>query len=115
MCRRSLHGNRETPRTPAAEMSAGRSEKGSAQASDTNVRGESDGSIVPRNPSNKGKGRWLELLGHPEAQPAERGEGREPIKGNVHQTAATRTQRRTIASNGLMGVRSNRVFAKHPR
>ena len=108
----SLHGNRETPRTPAAEASAGRSEKASGRTSDMHGRGESDGSIVPKNPSNKGEGQWLDLC-HPEAQPAERGEGREPIKGNAHQTAATRTQSRTVASNGLAGVR-RRVFASSP-
>jgi group II intron reverse transcriptase/maturase len=110
----SLHGNRETPRTPAAEMSEGRSEKGNAQSSDTHVRGESDGSIVPKNPSNKGEGRWLDCS-HPEAQPAERGEGREPIKGNAHQTAATRTQSRTVASNGLAGVRRRARSDKRAR
>jgi len=55
-----------------------------------------------------GFSRTLRLSGdqsHPEAQPAERGEEREPIKGNAHQTAATRTQSRTLASNGLAGVR----------
>ena len=73
----SLHGNRETPRMPTGKRPAGRSEKGYAQASDVHVRGESDGSIVPENLSNKGEGRWLDRS-HPEAQPAERGEGRRP-------------------------------------
>jgi hypothetical protein len=101
----SLHGNREIPRTPA-EMSAGRSEKAIGRTSDMHVRGKSDGSIVPENLSNNGDGRWLDCS-HPEAEPAERGEGREPIKWNAHQTAATRTQSRTVASNGLAGVQRN--------
>lgn len=108
----SLHGNRETPRTPIGKRPAGRSEKAIGRTSDMHVRGESDGSIVPENLSNKGGGRWLDRS-HPEAQPAERGEGREPIKGNAHQTAATRTQSRTVASNGLAGVR-RRIFASSP-
>ena len=100
----SLHGNRETPRTPADEVSTGRSEKAIGRTSDMYVRGESDGSIVPKNLSNKGECQRLDRC-HPEAQSAERGEEREPIKGNAHQTAATRTQSRTLASNGLAGVR----------
>ena len=112
----SLHGNRETPRTPIGKRPAGRSEKALGRTSDMHARGESDGSIVPKNLSNKDEGRWLDRS-HPEAQPAERGEGREPIKGNAHQTAATRTQSRTVASNGLAGVRRRdvRFFAKYPR
>ena len=110
----SLHGNRETPRMPTGKRPAGRSEKGYAQASDVHVRGESDGSIVPENLSNKGEGRWLDRS-HPEVQPAERGEGREPTKGNAHQTAATRTQSRTVASNGLAGVRRRARLDKRAR
>ena len=112
----SLHGNRETPQTPIGDRPAGRSEKAIGRTSDMHVRGESDGSIVPENLSNKGEGRWLDCS-HPDAQPAERGEGREPIKGNAHPTAATRTQSRTVASDGLVGVRRRdvRLFAKYPR
>ena len=55
----SLHGNRETPRTPTGTRPAGRSEKAIGRTSDMHVRGESDGSIVPENLSNKGEGRWL--------------------------------------------------------
>jgi hypothetical protein len=101
---------------PTGKRPAGRSEKASGRTSDMHVRGESDGSIVPENLSNKGEGRWLDRS-HPEAEPAERGEGRAPIKGNAHQTAATRTQSRTVASNGLAGVRRRdvRFFAKYPR
>ena len=110
----SLHGNRETPRTPAGEVPAGRSEKAEGRTSDMHVRGESDGSIVPKNLSNKGEGRWLDRR-HPEAEPAERGEGREPTKGNAHQTAATRTQSRTVASNGLAGVRRRARLDKRAR
>ena len=57
-------------------------------------RGDADGSVVPKDLSNKGEGRRLDRR-HPEAEPAERGEEREPIKGNALQTAATRTQSRT--------------------
>jgi len=110
----SLHGNRETPRTPAAEVSAGRSEKAIGHTSDMYVRGESDGSVVPKNPSNEGEGQRLDQ-GHPEAQPKERGEGREPVKGNAQQTAATRTQSRTVASNGLSGVRRRARLDKRAR
>jgi len=110
----SLHGNRETPRTPAAEVSAGRSEKASGRTSDMHVRGESDGPIVPKNLSNKDDGRWLDRS-HPEAESAERGEGREPIKGNARQTAAPRTQSRIGASNGLAGVRRRARLDKRAR
>jgi len=109
----SLHGNRDTPRMPIGKRPAGRSEKAIGRTSDMHVRGESDGSIVPENLSNKGGGRWLDRS-HPKAQPAERGEGREPIKGNAHQTAATRTQSRTVASNGLAGVRRRALLRQAP-
>jgi hypothetical protein len=109
----SLHGNRDTPRTPIGKRPAGRSEKAIGRTSDMHVRGESDGSIVPENLPNKGGGRWLDRS-HPKAQPAERGEGREPIKGNVHQTAAPRTQSRAVASNGLAGVRRRALLRQAP-
>jgi len=110
----SLHGNRETPRTPAAEVPAGRSEKAHGRRSDMHVHGESDGSVVPENLSNKGEGGWLDPC-RPEAQPAERGEGREPTKGNAPQTAAPRTQSRASASNGLAGVRRRARLDKRAR
>jgi len=111
----SLHGNRETPRTPAGEVPAGRSEKAVGRTSDMHVRGESDGPIVPENLPNKGEGRWLDLSGHPEAEPAEGGEGRGPTKGNAHRTTAPRTQSRTGASSGLAGVRRRARLDKRAR
>ena len=71
MCGNSLHGNRETPRTPTGKRPEGRSEKGYARASDVHVRGESDGSIVPKKQANK--------AGASAAEPVE---GRGPTKGN---------------------------------
>ncbi|MHB1587508.1 MAG: group II intron reverse transcriptase/maturase [Acidiferrobacteraceae bacterium] len=53
---------------------------------------KSDGGIVPRKRSNA-------------AHAAEIVEGRPPTKRNIQPTAAGRTQSRTAASNGLLGVR----------
>ena len=90
----STCGNRETPLTPAADRAAGRSEKALSQTSDRHVEGESDGRIVPTKCPNKG--------GEP---PAEGMEGRRPAEENIGQTTAPRTQSRTGATSGLLGVR----------
>ena len=49
------HGSRETPATSASPMAADRSEKARGHKSDTHVAGESDSSIVPEKPANKGR------------------------------------------------------------
>ena len=56
---------------------------------------ESDRSIVPTKPSNKGR-----PMG-----PAEKGEGRELAKGNVAEQTSSRTQRRGLLSQALGCVR----------
>ena len=59
------HGSRETPATSASPMAADRSEKARGHKSDMHVAGESDSSIVPKKPANKGgvprlRSRWRE-------------------------------------------------------
>jgi len=96
------HGSRETPVTSASPMEADRSEKARGHKSDVYVAGESDSSIVPEKPANKG--------GVP--LPAESAEGRELTKENTGQLLLDRTQRRNAdgkpfvpRSRGLLGVR----------
>jgi RNA-directed DNA polymerase len=48
------HGSRETPATSTSSMGADRSEKARGHKSDRHVAGESDRSIVPQKPANKG-------------------------------------------------------------
>jgi hypothetical protein len=48
------HGSRETPVTSVSPMEADRLEKARGHKSDRHVTGESDSSIVPENPTNKG-------------------------------------------------------------
>jgi group II intron reverse transcriptase/maturase len=83
-------------------MEADRSEKARGHKSDMHVAGESDSSIVPEKPANKG--------GVP--LPAESAEGRELTKENIGQSLRDRTQRRNSdgipfvpRSRGLLGVR----------
>jgi len=83
-------------------MEADRSEKARRHKSDMHVPGESDRSIVPQNPANKG--------GVP--LPAELEEGRERTEENAEQPLLDRTQSRDSdgtpsipRSRGLLGVR----------
>ena len=96
------HGSRETPATSASPMEADRSEKVRCHTSDMHVAGESDSSIVPRKPANKG--------GVP--PPAELAEGRGLTEENTGQSLLDRTQGRNAdgkpfvpRSRGLLGVR----------
>ena len=96
------HGSREIPATSASSMEADRSEKARGHKSDRHVAGESDGSIVPEKPANKG--------GVP--LPTELVEGRELTKENTGRSLLDRTQRRNAdgtpfvpRSRGLLGVR----------
>jgi RNA-directed DNA polymerase len=90
----STRENRETPSTPVVEGVTGRLEKALSQKSNMHVGGESDGRTVPTKcPNNDGK------------PPAEGMEGRRPTKENIGQATAPRTQSRTSASRGLLGVR----------
>ena len=96
------HGSRETPATSASSMEADRSEKARGHKSDMHVAGESDSSIVPEKPANKG--------GVP--LPAESVEGRGLTKENTGQSLLDRTQSRNSdgtpfvpRSRGLLGVR----------
>jgi RNA-directed DNA polymerase len=65
-----------------------------SQTSDMHVGGESDGRVIPSKCSNNG--------GQP---PAEDMEGRRPIKENIGQTTARRTQSRISELSDLLGVR----------
>ena len=83
-------------------MGADRSEKARGHNTDMDVTGESDSSIVPKKPANKG--------GVP--QPAELVEGRGLTKENTEQSLLDRTQSRNsngrpfeARSRGLLGVR----------
>lgn len=96
------HGSRETPVTSVSPMEADGSEKARSHKSDRHVAGESDSSIVPKKPMNKGS---VPL-------PAEWVEGRELTKENAGQSLLDRTQRRNAdgtpfvpRSRGLLGVR----------
>ena len=109
----SLHGNRETPRTPTGTRPAGRSEKAIGRTSDMHVRGESDGSIVPENLSNKGEGRWLDRS-HPEAQPAERGEGRRP-KETLTRRPRPGHRAGPSRRTDWRACEDSQFFAKYPR
>jgi RNA-directed DNA polymerase len=95
-------GSQETPATYAASMAADRLEKARCRKANTHVVGESDSSIVPGKPANKG--------GAP--PPAESAEGRELTEENAEQSLLDRTQRRNEdgtpfapRSRGLLGVR----------
>ena len=105
------HGSRETLLTSVSFMGADRSEKARGHNTDMDVTGESDSSIVPKKPANKGG----------VAQPAELVEGRGLTKENTEQSLLARTQSRNsdgtafeARSRGLLGVRVD--FARqHPR
>ena len=107
------HGSRETPLTSVSFMGADRSEKARGHNTDMDVTGESDSSIVPKKPANKG--------GVP--QPAELVEGRGLTKENTEQSLLDRTQCRNAhgtpfvaRSRGLLGVREAvRCARQHPR
>ena len=103
------HGSRETPVTSVSFMGADRSEKARGHNTDMDVTGESDSSIVPKKPANKG--------GVP--QPAELVEGRGLTKENTEQSLLDRTQSRKLngrpfvaRSRGLLGVRETVTFAR---
>ena len=78
----------------AGNHPAGRLEKDMTPKSSMHVGGESDSGIVPAKCPNKG--------GRPSAEGME---GRPLTKENIGQPTASRTQCRTCASSGLLGVR----------
>ena len=106
-------GSRETPASSVAPMAMDRSEKARCHKPDTHDAGESDSSIVPEKPANKG--------GAP--LPAELAEGRGLTKENIEQSLLGRTQSRksngkplVARSRGLLGVREAvRLARQHPR
>ena len=79
----------------ATDGQADRSGKASGRTPDMHVGGKSDDRIVPVKRLNNGG----------TVPPAEVVEGRRSAKGNVFETAASRTQRRTGVSIGLRHVR----------
>ena len=107
------HGSRETPVISASCKEADRSEKARSHNTDMHVIGESDSSIVPEKPANKG---WV-------PKPAESVEGRGLTKENTEQSLLDRTQCRKMdgrpfvaRSRGLLGVREAvRCARQHPR
>lgn len=90
-----MHENRETS-SPTAKDS---SPAGKGQGRNASAHGgeESDGVVVPMNPSNKAE------AAHAEA--AEREEGRTPTKENVNQAHTLPAQNGKGVSQGLAGVR----------
>jgi len=104
----SARENRETPSAPAVEQVAGRLEKAMSRESSMHAGGESDGCIVPTKCPNKGG-----------QAPAEGTEGRRPIKENIGQATAPRTQSRISELSDLHGVRKaarkdKRALHPHP-
>jgi hypothetical protein len=107
------HGSREAPVISAFPMEAERSEKARSHNTDMHVTGESDSSIVPKRPANKGR----------VPRPAESGEGRGLTKENTEQSLLDRTRSRNsdgkpfvARSRGLQGVREAvRLACQHPR
>ncbi|MFQ6098981.1 MAG: group II intron reverse transcriptase/maturase [Armatimonadota bacterium] len=69
-----------------------------------NVRGKSDGPIVPRKPANKGVAGRLDRC-HPRGTSAEQAEGRGPAKGNSLRGSEDRTQGRDSSQAALERVR----------
>ena len=104
-------GSRETPETSISCREAERSEKARSHNTDMDVTGESDSSIVPKKPANKG------LV----PRTAESVEGRGLTKENTEQSLLDRTQSRNsdgrplvARSRGLLGVRVA-CARQHPR
>jgi group II intron reverse transcriptase/maturase len=96
MRRSSSPGNREIPEVPATVGVVGRPGKVTNQKPGVDASGKSDGCVVPGKSPNKDGAK---------VSSAEGAEGRQPTKGNAHQTAASRTQSRERASIGLARVR----------
>jgi len=104
------HGSRETPVT-SVSAEAERSEKARSHNTDMHVTGESDSSIVPKKPANKGR----------LPRPAESVEGRGLTKENTEQSLLDRTQSRNSDGRPLearsRGLQGERVACarQHPR
>ena len=105
------HGSRETPVTSVSIVEADRSEKARGHNADVHVIGESNSSIVPKKPANKGR----------VPRPAELVEGRGLTKENTEQSLLDRTQSRNsdgrpleARSRGLLGERVA-CARQHPR
>ena len=105
------HGSRETPVTSASGKEVERSEKARSHNTDMHVIGESDSSIVPKKPANKGR----------VPRPAELAEGRGLTKENTEQSLLDRTQSRNSDGRPLearsRGLQGERVACarQHPR
>ncbi len=108
----SLHGNRETLKTPAPQ-GAGRSEKADGHTADMHVSRESDDSIVPQKQANNAG---------PKAA-AEPVEGRGSTKGNAERTLLAPDTEPGKRGMGLWGVRKaakrdspdERLIVSNPR
>ena len=91
-----MHENRETS-SPTGPTKASPAGKGQGRNASAHGGEESDGVVVPMNPSNKTE------AAHAEA--AEREEGRTPTKENVNQAHTLPAQNGRGVSQGLAGVR----------
>ncbi len=104
-----MHGNREIPASSAAKGAADRSVKDKTRTTDAHDSGKSDRPIVPKKPANNAEAAALA---------AESVEGRGLTKGNAHQAAVLRTQRRLGRSIRLLRVRGphdRATLRHHPR
>ena len=103
-----MHENRETSKTPAANLGGRSAGEGSGHTARMHVSEESHRGIVPMNHSNKDR-----------KSSAESEEGRLRIKENAGQSNTCPTQSGEVCvSQGLTGVRTNGLLClavTHPR
>jgi RNA-directed DNA polymerase len=110
MCGNSLHGNRDTSRSPAGDGPAGRSAKADGRTADRHGREEPDDRVVPEKAANQKVDCWTfwerksaSLRRIHELE--EKAMGRRSTEGNAGQAATVRTQSRAAVSIGLQRVR----------
>jgi hypothetical protein len=118
MCGNSLHGNRDTSRSPAGDGPAGRSVKADGRTADMHGRGESDDRVVPEQAANR-KGTFRE---RPSAR-RRASTRRRPGEGDQLRETRRRPPRSGLRAgqpcrsdcNACVTWPDGRVYAKHPR
>src|ERR1039457_7018602 len=101
-----MHENRETS-SPTASKKGSPAGEGDCRKTGMNGGEESDGGIIPMNPSNKAT--------EQQAGAAEREEGRTPTKENISQHRTPPAQDGPGVSQGLAGVRKAAKERKQER